>query len=185
MGGCCEASIPSLFSLRPRPAKYSLVAFNASLLRGDAVVAWHAEQGGANALTWTGPSGQFFAPGEYDSPMEVQLNNDSWVGVQILATADRENIDPAALVAGTATLPPNYNVITVSAGIDASANITGIRWAWGDNPCCPRLSRSMVPCPVNSCGIGTVNSSLPAVPFVARIVGGRCKCLPPQKCDSA
>ena len=32
MGGCCEASIPSLFSLRPRPAKYSLVAFNASLL---------------------------------------------------------------------------------------------------------------------------------------------------------
>ena len=161
------------------------ISFDASLLRGDAVVAWHAEQGGANALSWTGSSGQFFAPGEYDSPMEVQVNNGSWVGVQILATADRENIDPAALVAGTATLPPNYNVVTVSAGIDASANITGIRWAWGDNPCCPRLSRSMVPCPVNSCGIGTVNSSLPAVPFVARIVGGRCKCLPPQKCDSA
>ena len=34
-----------------------------------------------------------------------------------------------------------------------------------------------------SCPLITATHSLPANPFYANIVAGRCKCLPPQKCD--
>ena len=50
--------------------------------------------------------------------------------------------------------------------------------------------RDIVPCPVNSCPISTFNSTLPAVPFSARITYnndsaagvGACECTPPQVC---
>ena len=34
-----------------------------------------------------------------------------------------------------------------------------------------------------SCPIITKTHSLPANPFYANVEGGKCKCLPPQKCD--
>jgi hypothetical protein len=48
-------------------------------------------------------------------------------------------------------------------------NITGIRYAWGTNPCCPGLNRAVVGCNPNSCPLQTFNSTLPAPPFWARI----------------
>jgi|EP01046_Picozoa_sp_COSAG06_P047590 hypothetical protein len=39
------------------------------------------------------------------------------------------------------------------------------------------------PCVPGSCPLITATHSLPANPFYANIVAGRCKCLPPQKCD--
>ena len=50
--------------------------------------------------------------------------------------------------------------------------------------------RDIVPCPVNSCPISTFNSTLPAVPFSAKITYnndsaagvGACECTPPQVC---
>ena len=53
-------------------------------------------------------------------------------------------------------------------------NITGIRYAWGTNPCCPALNRNNIACPPASCPIQGFNSSLPAVPFWATIEGGKC-----------
>jgi hypothetical protein len=51
--------------------------------------------------------------------------------------------------------------------------------------------RSVVPCPVNSCPISLINSSLPAVPFTAKIhmenesteALGSCECFAPQVCS--
>jgi hypothetical protein len=73
----------------------------------------------------------------------------------------------------------------------AHFQITGVRYAWSENPCCGgNLGTNILPCPVNSCPISTVNSSLPAVPFSAKIVysndtgiaEGYCECAPPQIC---
>ena len=57
--------------------------------------------------------------------------------------------------------------------------------------CCgPYQELSYAPCPPNSCPLkssasATASASeLPATPFVAAIVGGRCVCVPPQECSS-
>ena len=65
-----------------------------------------------------------------------------------------------------------------------------IRYAW-DGTCCSYDPRSAVvgdepakACPVASCPIVGNETMLPADPFVARIIGGKCECVGPQKCDS-
>ena len=46
--------------------------------------------------------------------------------------------------------------------------ITGLRYAWSESPCCGgNLDTGIIPCPVNSCPISTVNSTLPVGPNVA------------------
>jgi len=52
--------------------------------------------------------------------------------------------------------------------------------------CCgPLLDASREPCPPASCPIhATGRLALPALPFTAEIVGGKCRCLPPQVCDA-
>ena len=67
-------------------------------------------------------------------------------------------------------------------GLDLAKVISGIRYAWGSQPCCPLVDRNSIPCPPNSCPIRAYNSTLPAAPFMAKIVGGVCKCTPPQFC---
>ena len=51
--------------------------------------------------------------------------------------------------------------------------------------CCgPSVDTSKQPCPPASCPIkASGRLALPALPFVAEIVGGKCKCIPPQTCD--
>lgn len=61
--------------------------------------------------------------------------------------------------------------------------ITGIRYAWSASPCCPDSDRSGAPCPPNSCPIRSYNSTLPAAPFYAKIVNGKCECTAPQICS--
>ena len=58
-----------------------------------------------------------------------------------------------------------------------------IRYAWqGD--CCSEDPPHDGPCPLASCPLMGGASRLPANPFVAKVLGGKCACLPPQKCDA-
>ena len=51
--------------------------------------------------------------------------------------------------------------------------------------CCgPYVDCRNEPCPPNSCPIKAGPGELPAVPFVAQILAGKCKCVPPQVCDA-
>eukprot|EP01084_Bolivina_argentea_P064382 117422_1 len=61
-------------------------------------------------------------------------------------------------------------------------NITGIQYAWSDYPCCGNLNTKTHPCPMNSCPFQTTKTRLPAIPFWAQIVDGKCKCFAPQVC---
>lgn len=62
---------------------------------------------------------------------------------------------------------------------------TAVRYAWGVVSCCntgdPLLYVSH-PCGPASCPI-MASSGLPANPFVARIVDGKCECIKPQICS--
>ena len=42
---------------------------------------------------------------------------------------------------------------------------------------------SAAPCPIGSCPLMSLLSNLPANPFIAKIVDGKCECLEPQVCD--
>ena len=89
---------------------------------------------------------------------------------------------PRAPVYITSLCPPpppgtktaGWDQVVVELPGDITGNITGIRYAWGENPCCPSINRQMIPCPPASCPIQTHNTTLPAVPFWATIVGGKC-----------
>ena len=83
------------------------------------------------------------------------------------------------------------NTITVDLapfGAGAAAALTGVRYARaflvGHPACCGNVDFGKTPCPPNSCPLSGDKSDLPAMPFEARIVGGKCRCLPPQVCDA-
>jgi len=73
------------------------------------------------------------------------------------------------------------------------------RYAWengaakGTKGCCGNNpNATTTPCPLASCplmatwpgsGGAAEGVTLPANPFIAHIVGGRCKCVMPQTCD--
>lgn len=78
----------------------------------------------------------------------------------------------------------NDTAIAVSVPPGAPATILGVRYAWGDYPCCPGLDPSTAFCPPAACPIVTATSKEPAVPFWARIQNGRCVCDAPWDCDA-
>ena len=126
------------------------------------------------------------------SPMEIQLNGQTsgemsdgiWMPVSLQEKcSNTPNRDTAQLGQGGCTW--NYTTSTKLQGWDEvriplpgigdlKNNITGVRYAWGENPCCPGVNRDMIPCPPNSCPIQTFNSTMPAVPFWATVQGGAC-----------
>eukprot|EP00039_Didymoeca_costata_P005967 m.86252 g.86252 ORF g.86252 m.86252 type:complete len:759 (+) comp13049_c1_seq1:108-2384(+) len=71
-----------------------------------------------------------------------------------------------------------------------SSPILAIRYGWpmmtGADTCCPNnlVAKGRKPCVPASCPIITSNNSLPANPFFAEIVNGKCQCLKPQDCSS-
>lgn len=80
-----------------------------------------------------------------------------------------------------------YSVrIDVSEYTGNGGKVSGLRYAWTDNldtsPCCGDLDITVNPCPMDSCPIKTSKSGLPAPPFWAEIVDGKCKCFAPQQC---
>jgi len=66
-------------------------------------------------------------------------------------------------------------------------DIFALRYAWGEALCCPEAdpliaTANRKACRAASCPL-VGSGGLPANPFLARVIGGRCRCLPPQVCD--
>jgi hypothetical protein len=74
------------------------------------------------------------------------------------------------------------NSITVDLTRSGST-IYGLRYAMEDATCCQHYAPTSEPCNVASCPLMGKASRLPANPFMAHIVGGKCVCMPPQVCD--
>jgi hypothetical protein len=74
---------------------------------------------------------------------------------------------------------PNEIVVDLAR---ANGTAFAIRYGWtGD--CCSEHPPTSAPCPIGSCPLMGASSNLPANPFVANIVGGKCKCVWPQICN--
>ena len=61
---------------------------------------------------------------------------------------------------------------------------TSVRYAWGILQCCDHADPTLYVthgCVAN-CPIYSAKAALPANPFKARIVGGKCQCVAPQVC---
>lgn len=118
-----------------------------------------------------------------ESPLEIQLNGTNFTdGVWVPATPGVKcNPDEQSTTNTNSHACPTQsgqlgNRVSVSI---SGANkyfpggitklITGIRYAWGGNPCCPTVNRFSIPCPPASCPIQSWNATLPAVPFWATI----------------
>ena len=128
----------------------------------------------------------------YSIPVNASYNASVWLPTSILKTSIQKlntncphPPDPHACV--NFTKRDGWNYMDTHANVDKnmksfSALITGVRYAWSSSPCCPTIDRNNVPCPPNSCPVHGWNSTLPAAPFFADIVDGKCKCAPPQFC---
>ncbi len=94
---------------------------------------------------------------------------------------------------------PGDNQVTLDLAPLGGLTPTAVRYAtgaggWGSivkefsgcgRLCCgPTLDCRDEPCPPNSCPIKAGPGELPAVPFVAAIVGGKCQCIAPQSCSA-
>ena len=68
---------------------------------------------------------------------------------------------------------------------------TAVRYAWGFTNCCdlsdPTLGVThgcVANCPIMASSTDDRAHPLPANPFIAKIVGGKCECVAPQVCDA-
>ena len=88
--------------------------------------------------------------------------------------ADGNRTDGFASVALFTATPPD------------GLNVTGVRYAWSDVPCCPVQERDVTPCPLDACPITTALSRLPAVPFTATVgPDGKCDYISTQESTGA
>lgn len=78
------------------------------------------------------------------------------------------------------------NATAIAVTLPAGASMpTGVRYAWGDYPCCPGLEKATFFCPPAACPIVSATTKEPAVPFFARIIqGGTCECDAPWNCSA-
>ena len=75
---------------------------------------------------------------------------------------------------------------SITADISSLGDIYGIRYAFFENEydsCCGRNDPTSDPCPLATCPLKS-SSGLPATPFIARVVNGKCECIAPQVCNS-
>ena len=119
-----------------------------------------------------------------ESPLEIQINGTKgnmtdglWVPISPNPKCPGASND-AKLCPVQAGKPGNVVTASLSTsfGADITPFITGVRYGWGGNPCCPTVNRAIIPCPPNACPIQTWNSTLPAVPFWATIDGDSGNC---------
>jgi hypothetical protein len=98
------------------------------------------------------------------SPFEVQINGNNftdgyWLPVSPRAKCHDRPIDNPLPGKGMCTEGVFDEIqVAISNGDHQApesiiANITAIRYAWGENPCCTSLDRRVTPCPPNSCPI--------------------------------
>eukprot|EP01060_Flectonema_neradi_P011042 TRINITY_DN180_c0_g1_i6.p1 TRINITY_DN180_c0_g1~~TRINITY_DN180_c0_g1_i6.p1 ORF type:complete len:623 (+),score=125.99 TRINITY_DN180_c0_g1_i6:44-1870(+) len=74
---------------------------------------------------------------------------------------------------------------SITADVSNLGDIYGIRYAFfnqGYGDCCGLNDPTSDPCPIASCPLKS-SSGLPATPFMARVIHGKCECVSPQVCD--
>jgi sialate O-acetylesterase len=189
------------------------IAFNRSLLRGGSVGLKAYPPGrsamrvlvdsrywcDATALTPDVPAlgkrGQAFCADE-GAPAWGRCGGDVQCGGGPIRAAPAPAFKQSSPTAITDSSAPGawvaVDVVVAAGGITADlsqlpsgATPLAVRYAWGndDGDTCCTPAGPTAPCVPASCPIWSPESGLPANPFIAKIEGGACRCVAPQRCD--
>ena len=116
-----------------------------------------------------------------------ELGASPWVAVMpsVGAGTNTVTLDLAPL-GGQVPTAVRYGLGAGGDGDFLPNRLPGPEGAQAGRVCCgPTVDTSMQPCPPASCPIkASGRLALPALPFVAEVVGGKCRCLNPQTCDA-
>ena len=162
--------------------------FRSDLLKGDSIMVLQRSNTGISLVDeslqrveWTSDMLMLLQQLGGQSPMEVQLNGQQWLAVAPVDKCravgnDKVSYGERSCYWNTtdSTHMDGFDEVMLNIAGNIGPNITAVRYAWGENPCCPGMNRNTLPCPPNSCPIQTFNSTMPAVPFWATIVDGKC-----------
>ena len=158
----------------------------------EAIVQWGAEDSNMSAWGVQDSSGLMVCVGKPSAETTADdcLTDASlWVSAPLVAKTVRS----AGGGGWQGRQPAPATQQTLTAKLNATSTPLAVRYGWplgvggveqGDT-CCPfkTVTDGREPCVPGSCPIITKTHSLPANPFYANVEGGKCKCLPPQKCD--
>ena len=187
-----------------------VISFNATLLKNEKVVI--SRPNGSLPMSAASENTGFFAlagnnvlPPNIDQ--NIRFSTDVWDYKGPFSDGNEYGVTGWVPLMPSAT--GNDNLVSLDLTPLGGETITAIRYAVGGSECwsgggdpsppnggvCARLCTgpfqdcALQPCLTESCPVKSSNSAgngalqLPATPFVASVVGGKCKCLPPQKCD--
>jgi hypothetical protein len=186
------------------------VTFNASLLKGEHVVI--SRPSGSLPMSAAAENTAFYAlPGNMSLPADIDKNHRFSYNVWDYKGpfSDGNELGVRGWVPLMPVASGADNTVTLDLSALGGVAPSAIRYAVGGSECwsgggdpsppnggvCARLCTgpfqdcAVQPCLTESCPIKSSNSAgngalqLPAASFVARIEGGKCKCLAPQVCD--
>ncbi|KAJ9456122.1 hypothetical protein DIPPA_18274 [Diplonema papillatum] len=150
-----------------------VIKFNTTLLGKDSVTVGPYWESHVDILT----NASLFCL-QANNPLAATLCKDNGAGQEV--------VFPTAinLVAAWSTVNiTSAGTSSISADVSSLAgSVYGVRYMWGGF-CCDGRPPTSDPCPVASCPLKGSPSQLPANPFVAKIVNGKCSCVAPQVCD--
>lgn len=119
----------------------------------------------------------------YTSPLEVRYGGDRsnlsdtngvWLSARLFNKCYDRNSDGShgcGFNTTTGKRLKEWNMVVAALPLGAlnASEITAIRYGWSEDGCCPGAVRTLSPCPPASCPISARGSTLPAVPFLARV----------------
>lgn len=178
------------------------VRFNSTLLKGDSVSVIpysplvklkkkkKGTVGGSQLYVQTKASRFCMEPQVIDRSKTVRRQRyycPTWAGGDTNLSPVRKDILDEGWIMLNFTMAPNStNAIHVDLSpLPKGRRPTAIRYAWGFVDCCDHRDPGLYVkhgCIAN-CPIRSTNGQLPANPFQAKIVGGKCECVAPQECN--
>eukprot|EP00756_Hemistasia_phaeocysticola_P019183 Hpha_TRINITY_DN15643_c1_g9::TRINITY_DN15643_c1_g9_i1::g.101267::m.101267/K05970/SIAE; sialate O-acetylesterase len=182
MGGKAAGTGPTLSGCSVSGGELT-IRFNTSLLRGDKVTVqkYNSSAGLSFLDVMTDPT-HFCV-----EPMRVNATNASqglfcpkWAGGD--AKSNNTELDQGWV---RLDLKPGADGVSVTVDLKPLNGTApaALRYAWGITDCCDHSDPTLYVthgCVANCPILGS--SGLPANPFIARIVGGKCECVAPQVC---
>jgi hypothetical protein len=172
-------------------AKAVRIFFNASLLAGDSVIVKEynrsiAGRSKMEVLVATDKSKNRLCLDAFGGQCvdDGYGENFRWEGTE----ASKAKWTPVHILGQGESSTMGFDIVVDLDSIGSIENIMAIRYAW-EGDCCwseheertlETLSRKCLP---KSCPIYSAVSELPANPFIAEIIDGKCNCLPPQVCN--
>ncbi len=168
LGGCAVATSAS-------GERVLRIRFNRTLLGADAVALRPYNRSERASVTWVKVGAPVPGDGSsnwvYENRAAWWGDDGSWHNVDIALLPDGLTIEAAL---------PEGEVTAVQYG---HLSPRGHPQNGHDKICCGDRDFKLDPCPPESCPISLRDGGLPAMPFHAAIVDGKCKCFAPQTCD--